>query len=265
MIQCRGKEVIAMVLAVDVGNSTITVGGFCENSLMFVARLSTNPACTEDEYAIRLREILALHGADGSHTEGAIVSSVVPPLTATIKNALHFAFGVEPLVVGPGIKTGLNLRCDDPSSVGADLICACVAGKASYGAPLLIVDLGTATKMMLVDEKGSFAGVSILCGVTTALNALTASASQLPQVNPEAPACVIGKNTADCIRSGAIFGHASMVDGMIDRFCLETKAELKVVATGEHAPRILPHCTHSILNDETLVLKGLSLIYQKNR
>lgn len=254
-----------MVLAVDVGNTAITVGGFHKDSFSFVARLATVPTSTEDEYAARFRQVLALRGAELSSVSGAILASVVPPLNTTIKNALRIAFGIDTLVVGPGIKTGLNLRCDDPSSVGADLICACVAGKTLYGAPLLIADLGTATKLMLVEEHGAFAGVSILCGVTTALNALCASASQLPQVHPEAPASVIGKNTADCIRSGAIFGHAAMLDGMIERFCRETQTSLKVVATGEHTRLVLPHCSHDILTDDTLVLKGLALIYQKNK
>ncbi len=253
-----------VILAVDIGNTTITVGGFCKDSLCFAARLSAVPIATEEEYAARLRGVLSLHDADLSSVRGAILSSVVPPLTAVIRSALALAFGVDTLVVGPGIKTGLNLRCDDPSSVGADLICACVAGKERYGAPLLIADLATATKLILVDEGGAFAGVSILCGLTTALNALTRSASQLPQVPIEAPSSVIGKNTADCIRSGAVFGHAAMLDGMIDRFCRETGRELTVVATGEHAPRILPHCTHSILTDPTLVLRGLQQIYRKN-
>lgn len=253
-----------MILAVDIGNTNVTVGGFLKDSLTFVARMATNPSLTEDEYAAKLRDVLSLHRADVTRIRGAVLSSVVPPLTAVIKSALFCAFGVEALTVGPGVKTGLNIRCDDPSSVGADLICACVAAKQLYGAPLLIVDMGTATKIMLVDKSGAFGGVSILCGAQTALYALTSSAAQLPQVSLEAPASVIGKNTADCIRSGAVFGHAAMIDGMIDRIESEAGEKLKVIATGELSSAVIPYCTHFVSIDETLVLKGLHLIQKKN-
>lgn len=253
-----------MILCVDIGNSNITLGGFKGDELAFVAELSTNIAQTKDEYAVKLLGILDVYGVDKSEVSGAVVSSVVPGLNSIIINALKFVCGVEAIVVGPGVKTGINIHCDTPSSVGADLICASVAAHHIYGSPALIVDMGTATKMIVVNSKGTFIGVSILPGVLMGLTALADGTAQLPQVSLEAPASVVAKNTADCMKSGAIFGHASMVDGMIDRINDELGEELTVYATGDFASVILPHCKHKMTLDEHLVLKGLNIIYKKN-
>ena len=253
-----------MVLTVDVGNTNIMLGGFEGNELLFVARVATDDKKTEDEYAGLMLSILNAYNVDKNSVCGAIVSSVVPQITATVKKAVKFISNTEPLIVGPGIKTGIGIRCDDPASVGADLISACVATHFIYGSPALIVDLGTATKMIVLDRKGSFAGVSIIPGVQTGLKALAASAAQLPLVGLEAPSTVVGKNTVDCIKSGIIFGHASMVDGMIDRICNEVGDDLSVYATGGLASAIIPYCKHKIKTDEHLVLKGLNILYKKN-
>lgn len=253
-----------MVLTVDVGNTNIMLGGFEGNELLFVARVATDDKKTEDEYAGLMLSILNAYNVDKNSVCGAIVSSVVPQITATVKKAVKFISNTEPLIVGPGIKTGIGIRCDDPASVGADLISACVATHFIYGSPALIVDLGTATKMTVLDRKGSFAGVSIIPGVQTGLKALAASAAQLPLVGLEAPSTVVGKNTVDCIKSGIIFGHASMVDGMIDRICNEVGDDLSVYATGGLASAIIPYCKHKIKTDEHLVLKGLNILYKKN-
>lgn len=254
-----------MLLAVDIGNTNICLGGFVGGEITFVARIATNALLTEDEYACKLLETLALHGAERSSVKGAIISSVVPPLNAVMKKAIRIAYGIASLIVGPGIKTGIRIQCDDPVSVGSDLICACVAAHRLYGSPSLIIDMGTATKMMVVDHCGTFIGVSIIPGVSMGLQALSRGTAQLPQVSLEAPTSVIGKNTADCMKSGVVFGNASMLDGMIDRFNEEFGQELPVLATGGAASVIVGHCKKNIRLDENLVLKGLYLLYQKNR
>lgn len=253
-----------MILTIDIGNSNIMLGGFSEDALSFVARIATDPSATEDEYAVKILNTLALHGVDKTQIIGAIIASVVPPLNAVMKKAVNFLFGVEPLAVGPGIKTGIKIYCDNPSSVGADLICACVAAHHLYGDPSLIIDMGTATKMMVVDRRGAFVGVSIIPGVLMGLNALAEGTAQLPKVGLEAPENVVGKNTVDCIKSGLIFGNAAMVDGMIDRIRDEVGEPLPVYATGGLASVIIKHCRHEITLDEDMVLKGLKILYDKN-
>ena len=254
-----------MVLTVDIGNSNINFGVFLGEEITFVARIATDTAKTEFEYAGAIANALSIYGIDKSEINGAIISSVVPPLNSAMKNAIRLLYNTEAILVGPGVKTGINIHCDNPSSVGADIICACVASHYIYGSPSLVVDMGTATKMMVVNDKGAFIGVSIIPGVRVGLDALANRTAQLPMVSLEAPKNVIGKNTADCMRSGVIFGNASMVDGMIDRICDEYGAALPVYATGGLGSVITPHCKHKITYDEFLVLKGLYIIYQKNQ
>ena len=254
-----------MILAVDIGNTNIVLGGFDGDKLSFVARIATNANKTEDEYATKIRSILALHSVDKSAVLGAIISSVVPPLNFVLKNAIKLVYDVEPIMVGPGIKTGIKIHCDNPASVGADLICACVAAHHIYGSPSLIIDMGTATKIMVMDNNGAFIGVSIIPGVAIGLKALSSGTAQLPQVSLEAPKSVIGKNTVDCMKSGVVFGNASLIDGMIDRFNDEMGEELSVFATGGLASTIVKHCKHKITLDNDLVLKGLNILFEKNK
>ena len=253
-----------MVLAIDIGNSSIALGGFIDDELRFVARISTDVTKTDDEYAASMLSALSLYGIERTNITGAVISSVVPVLSSVFKRAVSFLYGIEPLMVGPGIKTGINIRCDDPSSVGSDLICATVAAHHIYSSPALVIDMGTATKMILVDKKGAFSGVSILPGVQMGLRALSDDTAQLPQVSLDAPSSVIGKNTADAMRSGLIFGNAAMIDGMIDRVYKEMGAELPVYATGGLAETVIKHCSHTMVLDESLVLKGLNILYKKN-
>lgn len=254
-----------MVLAIDIGNTNIVLGGFDNEKLQFVARIATNANKTEDEYATKIKSILALHSVDKSEIDGAIISSVVPPLNSVMKKAIEIAYGASPIMVQPGIKTGIGIHCDNPASVGADLICACVAVHHIYGSPALIIDMGTATKMLLIDKSGTFTGASIIPGVGIGLKALASGTAQLPQISLEAPHSVIGKNTVDCMRSGVVFGNASLIDGMIDRFNEEMGENLKVYATGGLASTIVQHCRHSIVLDNDLVLKGLHILYKKNK
>ncbi|MBE6617552.1 MAG: type III pantothenate kinase [Ruminococcaceae bacterium] len=253
-----------MLLAVDIGNTNITIGGFKDDALSFVARIKTDAQKTSDEYAGKLLNTLSLFDISKTEISGAIISSVVPPLNRIMKNAIRFISGKEPLIVGPGIKTGLNIHCDNPVSVGSDLICACVAAHHLYGSPSIIIDMGTATKIMVVDKRGAFIGVSIIPGVLMGLKALSSGTAQLPQVSLEAPPSVIGKNTADCMKSGVVYGNASMIDGMIDRFTEEVGEDIPVYATGGLSSTIVKYCKHEITLDENMVLKGLNIIYKKN-
>lgn len=254
-----------MILAIDIGNTHITVGAFSGDDLGFVARLATDTQKTEDEYASGMLNMLSLHRVERVSVNGAIISSVVPTLNTVMKKAVKLICGVDPLIVAPGIKTGINIRCDNPSSVGSDIICACVAAHYIYGSPSLIVDMGTATKMMVVDGRGSFIGVSIMPGVMMGLRALSSGTAQLPQIGLDAPSSVIGKNTVDCMKSGAVFGNASMIDGMIDRFNAEYGKDLPVYATGGLSASIVKHCKHKITLDTDMVLKGLNIIYKFNK
>lgn len=253
-----------MILAIDIGNTSIALGGFEGDNLKFVVRLSTDVKKTEDEYASKIMNILTIHNVTKDNVDGAIISSVVPQLNSVMKAALRLVYDVDALMVCPGVKTGIGILCDSPSSVGADLICSCVAANTLYSSPALIIDIGTATKMIVTNKNGAFIGVSIIPGVMMGLKALASGTAQLPSVGLEAPNTVIGKNTVDCMKSGVIFGHASMMDGMIDRINTEVGEELPVIVTGGYASVIAPHCNHKMDVDEHLVLKGLNIIYQKN-
>ena len=254
-----------MLLAIDIGNTNIVIGGFEDDTLSFVARMSTNTSKTEDEYAAQLLDILSIHSADKSNISGAIISSVVPQLNIIMTKAVEFAYNVDAILVGPGIKTGINIHCDNPASVGADIICACVAAHHIYGSPSIVIDMGTATKMMYIDKTGAFTGASIIPGVNIALNALSRGTAQLPHISLEAPKTVLGKNTVECMRSGVVLGNACLIDGMIDRIIEETGEKLNVYATGGLSASIIKHCKHEIKLDSDLVLKGLNIIYKKNR
>ena len=253
-----------MILTVDIGNTNIVLGGFEGSEPEFVARIATNSSKTVDEYATKIRSVLVLHEIQKDKIEGAIVSSVVPPLTKIISDAIFLVYQIRPLCVGPGIKTGINILCDDPSTVGSDIICACVAASSIYGPGCLIIDMGTATKMTVLDKSKAFIGVSIIPGVEIALKALALGTAQLPQISLEAPPAVVGKNTADCMKSGVIYGNASMIDGMIDRIIREVGYDLKLIATGGYASTVIKHCKNEIMLDSDLILKGLKLLYDRN-
>ena len=252
-----------MILTLDIGNRAINIGGFRGDAPLFVAHVASDARKTADEYAVSILSVLSLYSVDRGEVAGSIISSVHPEINPALKEALRILFGAEPLVVGPGVKTGLGIRCDMPSSVGGDLICASLAAHRLYGSPALVVDIDTATKMTLVNSDGAFVGTSILPGVLMGLDALSSTASLLPTVELSAPARVIGKNTADCMRSGVIYGNASMIDGMIDRIIAEN-GEARLVLTGSQAHLVAPYLGHTFTLDEHLVLRGLKMIYDKN-
>ena len=253
-----------MILAIDIGNTNIVVGCFDKEEVLFVERVSTDHTKTELEYAISLKNVLEIYDINPKQVEGGIVSSVVPPLTNVLKASAEKIISGEVLVVGPGIKTGLNILMDNPASVGSDLIVDAVAAIHEYPAPLIFIDMGTATKMMFVDSNGAFRGVSIIPGVQISIKALTGGTAQLPQISLDAPSSVIGKNTIDCMKSGVIYGNASLIDGMIDRITKECGISPKLIATGGLAESIIPYCEHEIMIDRYLVLEGLKIIYNKN-
>ncbi|MBQ3181880.1 MAG: type III pantothenate kinase [Clostridia bacterium] len=254
-----------MFLAIDIGNTNVVIGKYEKSELTYVARIMTNASESAAEYAVKIKSILALDKSNPDKIDGAIISSVVPPLTNTIKNAVKMLYDIDALVVGPGIKTGINLQVDNPAQVGADLICACVAAYNKYKTPALIIDMGTATKIMVVDENAVFLGVSIIPGVELSLKALSGGTAQLPQISLDAPSRVIAKNTVECMKSGIIYGNASMIDGMIERIEAEFEPCATLVATGGYASKVIPHTKLDITIDENLILDGLRIIYDKNR
>ena len=209
-----------MILAIDIGNTNIVVGGYDGDRLAFSVRLSTDATRTAHEYAATLGGVLGLYQVDLGAVTGAIVSSVVPPLSGALCQAVALLCpGVEPLLVGAGMRTGLNIRIDNPKELGADLLAASVGAMVKYPLPAIVIDLGTATKIMVVDENRSFLGGSIMAGVMISLRALSSDTAQLPHISLDSPARqVIGTNTIDCMKSGTILGAASMLDGMIQRY-----------------------------------------------
>lgn len=254
-----------MILAIDMGNTNIVIGCIDDDKTYFVERLSTDRSQTALEYAVGFKTVLDIYNIDSSRIEGAIISSVVPPLTNVLSDAVSKIIGKRPLIVGPGLKTGLNIHMDNPKQVGSDLIVDAVAGISEYGAPLIIIDMGTATTMSFIDKNKNYCGGVIIPGVRISMDALASRAAQLFKVSLEKPDNVIGKNTSDCMESGLVLGNASCIDGMIDRFHEEIGYDTKVIATGGLAGVIIPLCKHDITIDDTLLLKGLKVIYDKNK
>lgn len=254
-----------MIIAVDIGNTNIVVGGFDEDHIIFVERISTDASKTELEYIVQFHALSQIYNIPKEKFTGAIISSVVPPLNKIISSAIKKFAGIEPMLVGPGIKTGINIMMEDPGTVGADLIVNAVAGLKEYGAPLIMIDMGTATTISVLDKNRNYIGGTIMPGVRVSLDSLVNRTSQLPKISLEKPSKVIGKNTVDSMKSGVIMGQAASMDGMIDRIWKELGYETKVVATGGLAPVIIPNCTHDIIVNDELTLVGLKIIYEKNR
>jgi len=254
-----------MLLAVDIGNTHIVLGCIEGDEILYISRITTDLNRTEFEYAVLLQQVLALGGMAGSRIDGAIVSSVVPPMTETLRSAIRLITGQRALVVGTGLKTGLNILIDNPAQLGGDLVVGAVAALAAYKPPILIFDMGTATTISVLDAKGRFLGGAIVPGVGLSLSALVSATSQLTKVPIEAPQKCICSNTIDCMKSGAVFGAAAMVDGMIDRMEAELGEKASLIATGGMAERIIPYCSHKLVYDNNLLLRGLAILYRKNK
>ena len=254
-----------MLLAIDIGNSNITIGCIDDGSIIFEERLGTDLNKTELEYAMGIKMIFDLYDVNQKAVSGVILSSVVPPLTNVIKSAVRKIIDRNIMVVGPGIKSGLNLHMDDPRSVGADLVVEAVAAINKYGAPLIIVDMGTATSTCVVDKDCNYIGGMIIPGVEISLEALSEKASQLPKISIEPSRKVIGRSTEDGMKSGIICGTAAMIDGLIDRVEEEIGCKTTVVAASNRISRIIvPVCKKEIILDNELILRGLDIIYHKN-
>ncbi len=253
-----------MVLAIDIGNTNIVAGGLTRDHIFFTERISTLFAKTELEYAVDIKTILDLNHVAYSEITGCIIASVVPQITTFVRLAAEKILDITPLVLGPGVKTGLNILMDNPASVGADLVAGAVAGIHDYRPPLIIIDLGTATTLAVVDRNGNYIGGMIMPGIGISLDALTAKASQLSGIGIEPPRRVISKNTPDSMKSGIVYGTAGALDGCIERIEEELGEKATIIATGGLAGSVIPYCRRDILVDEELLLKGLYLIYEKN-
>lgn len=254
-----------MIFAIDVGNTHIVLGCLEGDSLLFTARVHTDRAKTADEYALIFRNLCDLHQIDRSQVEGSVLSCVVSELTDTLCRSVELVIHHRPLVVGAGIKTGLNIKIDDPGQLGADLVVAAVAATARHPKPLIIFDMGTANTMSVIDRDGRFLGGAILAGLRLSVDSLSSGTSQLPRIQLAVPPRVVCSNTVECMQSGALYGHAAMLDGLIDRVEDELGEPMaSVIATGGLAPMVVSLCRRDITVEEDLMLQGLKLIYDKN-
>ena len=256
-----------MILAIDSGN-THTAFGCVENGSVKgeILRIPTDRSETDCGYAAKIRQILELHRVSPEGFEGAVISCVVPPLTDTLRRAVRILTGLDALVVGAGVKTGLHIAINDPGTVAADLVASAVAAKESYPLPCVVIDMGTATTLTVVDGRGRYVGGAILPGVGLSLNALAQGTALLPHIELQPPKSPVAANTVDSMKAGIVYGTAGSIDGLLDRFA-ETlgEAPASVVATGGISRLIVPHCRHAITLDETLLLRGLWLIWKKNQ
>lgn len=254
-----------MIFAVNAGNMYISMGGIKDGKVVFSCRISTDRSKTGDEYAVMLKNILDIYKVEIGSLSGAIISSVVPSLTLVLKQAVTTVCSKKPLVVGPGIKTGLNILLDDPGQMGSGIVITAVAAMEKYPLPCVTVDLGTATTIGVVGSGGGYIGGAICPGLNVSMEGLARTTSQLPNISLEAPKKVIGRSTIECMQSGLIYGFASMLEGMLERIEQELGETPSVVFTGEAAESILCHCKREgIILDENLSLIGLGLIYIRN-
>ena len=254
-----------MLLAIDIGNSNIVIGCINQMQIENEFRIATDLVKTSDQYCIDLKNVLSLCDIPVSAIEGVIISSVVPPLLNSFRTAVIKLTGKRPMVVGPGLKTGLNIQIDNPAQIGSDLIVAAVAALREYPAPLMIIDMGTATTISVIDQNRTYIGGCICPGVRISAEALTSRAALLPGINLDEPKRAIGRNTSDCMRSGIMFGAAAMLDGLVDRMEAELGEEATIVATGGISKYVIPMCRRKILYDRNLLLKGLSILYYNNQ
>ncbi len=254
-----------MLLAIDIGNTNIVIGVIREDEILFKARIATDRLRTSDQYGVEMLNLLQMFHISREEITDCIISSVVPPVFNSVYTGVVKLIGKQPLVVGPGLKTGLNIHVDTPSQVGADRIVAAVAALAEYTAPLVLIDMGTATTLEVVEPENVYMGGVIFPGVMVSLDSLTSRTAQLPGISLDKPKHVIGKNTVDCMRSGAMYGTAAMLDGLIDRIAEELGHSSTIIATGGIAQFIIPLCKHEIILEKELLLKGLNVLYKKNK
>ena len=254
-----------MILTVDIGNSNIVIGGVDGEEILFEARLRTDATKTSDEYCIDLKMILDVYKTETQNIEGAIIASVVPQVLNSMQTAVKKLIGKSALVVGPGLKTGLNIKIENPAQTGADLVVGCVAALREHKPPMIVVDMGTATTMVVIDQSGALIGGSIAPGVKISMDALTDRTALLPGLQLDVPKRAIGRNTIDCMRSGIMMGTACMLDGMVERMEEELGYKVTVVATGGIAKFITPMCRTQMIYDKDLIIKGLAALYRENK
>lgn len=254
-----------MLLTVNIGNFNMLLAVYQNNKMLFRSQLRTDPMKTADEYAIQLKNVLSLYGVSCDDLTGAIISCVAPALTSSLKDAILLLHKVRILTVGPGLKTGLNIKIDNPAQLGADLVACAAAVRAKFPAPNVVINFDTAISAMGIDQSGAVIGCCISPGIRLSLEALTTHAAQLPQIDLEhTPTTVAGTNTVASMEAGLILGNACMLDGLIDRFAALLGAQPTVVATGDFSRQIAGECRHEIVCESNLICDGLAALYRRN-
>ncbi|MDD2484042.1 MAG: type III pantothenate kinase [Eubacteriales bacterium] len=254
-----------MILVIDVGNTNIVIGGMEKDQIVFQARYSTDRAKTEDEYALMFMDMFRLESILPDEIEGGIISSVVPELRKVLMLAIKKITGKCLMILGPDIETDLVVDMDIPGQLGSDQIADAIAALAKYPTPILIFDMGTATTLSVISKDGVYRGGMIIPGLKLSVEALYTKTSLLPRISLEKPAHLIGKNTTDCMKAGAIYGNAAMMDGLIERLEEELGEKATVLATGGLIKEIVPYCKREIIMDKDLILSGLQMLYEKNK
>lgn len=255
-----------MLIALDIGNNHITIGGFEEEHIRFVAAIATNPKQTGAEYACLMQNVLALYHADQTPITGAAICSVVPGMADILHQAANFLTDGLILEVGAGVKTGLNIKIAEPRTLGTDRVVTAVYASHTYPMPCVIVDLGTATTYTVLDKTGALVGSAIAAGVRLSLSALNEHTAQLPTVGlSDVPPCVLGKSTAEALCIGAVYGTAAMIDGMVSRYQEALGTAPTVVLTGGMADTIRPYLRTHTIHEPTLALRGLADIWHRNQ
>lgn len=255
-----------MLLAVDIGNTNIVFG--CvddDDNIILSERISTNHSATSAEYAVLIKNILEMNGFGVKNITDAVMSSVVPSVTNTLKEAVRKLFGIEVMTAGPGVKTGLNILIDNPRQLGSDQVVDAVAAVNNYPVPLIIIDMGTATTVSVVDKNKNYLGGLIMTGMKTATDALIKRTAQLPKIDFELPENIIGTNTVDCMKNGALYSNACALDGIAERIEENLGEKCTVIATGGLAEVVVPLCRKNIILDKNLLIKGLTIIHRKNK
>jgi type III pantothenate kinase len=253
-----------MLLTADVGNTNIKLGIFDGDKLIHKMRFSTSPVKTSDELVVVMYAFFQVYKIDVNRIDASIISSVVPKVTQPLREAITIVTGKKCLVIGPGLKTGMDLKIDRPETLGGDIVCGCVGAYEKYGGPLIMIFMGTATVIAYVDGNFAYHGGVIAPGIGISLDALTQNGALLPSVDLRAPKNVICTNTVDCIRSAMTYGSACMIDGLIDKFREESGDDCRIIATGGLAEKIIYYCRHDIKYDENIILDGLNTIYKRN-
>ncbi|MBN1607637.1 MAG: type III pantothenate kinase [Polyangiaceae bacterium] len=253
-----------MLLVVDIGNTNVVCGLYQDRALCHAFRASTRTGGTSDEYAVMLRQMMDLHGVRSGSIDAAIVASVVPPVTDALVGAIRQGFHTDPLIVGPGLKTGISVLYDNPRDVGADRIVNAVAAYDRVHAGVIVVDFGTATTFDCISPQGEYLGGVIVPGVQLSLDALLVRAARLTRVELAEPPRVVGRNTTHALQSGVVHGYCSLVDGLVQKLKRELGFPCEVIATGGLAQLIAKHSTTVGSVDINLTLEGLRLLYERN-